>query len=181
VERAHVWENQVSSGIERAWFIFDGGEATIYNGLFHDSDSVTVLHGEFSSLRLINTTFAGVVSPVSLAGEGVADVYVDSSIFAAAHDVAVAIEGDVSDATIRYSLFRGYTIDLCGEGCEASPDPAEGNLSEDPAFADPEAGDYRLSDESPAVDAGNPEEDMVDTDGTRNDMGAYGGPYGSWP
>ena len=30
------------------------------------------------------------------------------------------------------------------------------------------------------IDAGNPDPSFDDPDGSRNDMGAYGGPYGSW-
>jgi hypothetical protein len=33
---------------------------------------------------------------------------------------------------------------------------------------------------SPCIDNGNPDAAFNDTNGTRNDQGAYGGPYGSW-
>lgn len=41
-------------------------------------------------------------------------------------------------------------------------------------------GDLRLAASSPCVDAGNPAEQFNDSDGTRNDQGAFGGPYGDW-
>ena len=41
-------------------------------------------------------------------------------------------------------------------------------------------GDLRLAASSPCVDAGNPAEEFNDSDGTRNDQGAFGGPYGNW-
>ena len=51
-----------------------------------------------------------------------------------------------------------------------------GNISGDPLFMDPENGDFRLRLDSPCMDAGNPDPIYDDPDGSRNDMGAYGGP-----
>ncbi|MCK5052003.1 MAG: T9SS type A sorting domain-containing protein [Candidatus Cloacimonetes bacterium] len=64
----------------------------------------------------------------------------------------------------------------------------EGNIDEDPLFVAPTEGDgtdyngliasWWLQAGSPCIDAGNPDAMYNDTDGTRNDMGAYGGPNG---
>jgi photosystem II stability/assembly factor-like uncharacterized protein len=51
-----------------------------------------------------------------------------------------------------------------------------GNIALDPLFVDLEAGDYRLTHISPCVDAGNPSPGDNDIGGSRNDMGAFGGP-----
>lgn len=40
--------------------------------------------------------------------------------------------------------------------------------------------DLHLQDNSPCKDAGNPAVEFNDTDGSRNDQGAYGGPGGNW-
>ncbi|UCD37312.1 MAG: right-handed parallel beta-helix repeat-containing protein [Fidelibacterota bacterium] len=40
--------------------------------------------------------------------------------------------------------------------------------------------DLRLLPDSPCIDAGNPDPAYNDPDGSRNDMGAFGGPYGEW-
>jgi len=40
--------------------------------------------------------------------------------------------------------------------------------------------DFHLQNSSPAIDAGNPDQTYNDTDGSRNDQGAYGGPWGNW-
>ena len=53
-----------------------------------------------------------------------------------------------------------------------------GNISADPLFADPENGDFRLQPGSPCINSGNLEPIYYDHDGSRNDMGAYGGPEG---
>jgi hypothetical protein len=51
-----------------------------------------------------------------------------------------------------------------------------GNISVDPMFTDSEGGDFRLKPDSPCLNAGNPDPIFSDADGSRNDMGAYGGP-----
>ncbi|MCK4653309.1 MAG: right-handed parallel beta-helix repeat-containing protein [Candidatus Cloacimonetes bacterium] len=61
-----------------------------------------------------------------------------------------------------------------------------GNIDDDPMFVNPSAGDgssydglnagWWLQEGSPCIDAGDPDPIYNDPDGTRNDMGAYGGP-----
>jgi len=53
-----------------------------------------------------------------------------------------------------------------------------GNMENDPLFVDPST-DLHLQKGSPCIDAGKPGFASLDPDGTRNDMGAYGGPYAS--
>ncbi len=55
-----------------------------------------------------------------------------------------------------------------------------GNIDINPLFADPEFGDFHLLQNSPCLDAGNPSVNYNDVNGTRNDMGVYGGEYGDW-
>ncbi|MFH0887220.1 MAG: hypothetical protein V1843_03530, partial [bacterium] len=50
------------------------------------------------------------------------------------------------------------------------------DISLDPLFVDPDNGDFHLLPNSPCRDAGSPEVSFNDPDGSRNDMGAYGGP-----
>ena len=56
----------------------------------------------------------------------------------------------------------------------------EGNIFSESQFVDAENGDFHLQPTSPCIDAGNPDEEYNDPDGSRNDMGAYGGPGGNW-
>lgn len=56
--------------------------------------------------------------------------------------------------------------------------PGVGSISDDPAFATTGEALYALDEGSPCIDAGDPHPVYEDPDGTRNDMGAYGGPSG---
>jgi hypothetical protein len=53
------------------------------------------------------------------------------------------------------------------------------NVIADPEPVDAANGDLHLSEASPARDAGNPDARYNDADGSRNDLGAYGGPGGA--
>jgi len=55
-----------------------------------------------------------------------------------------------------------------------------GEISEDPLFRAEEREDFRLSPGSPCIDAGDPDPQYNDPDGSRNDIGAYGGPNAGW-
>ncbi len=82
----------------------------------------------------------------------------------------------------RYCDVYGNGDDYAGAAPERTG--SDGNLSEDPLLAgvtddgDPDDDDFRPASGSPLVDAGDPS--LTDTDGTRSDIGAYGGAYGGW-
>lgn len=71
------------------------------------------------------------------------------------------------DQWVEYSNLSGYFS-------------GEGNINENPLFVDPENGDFHLQIGSPCIDTGSPSPQYNDPDGSRNDMGAYGGPGGDW-
>ena len=51
-----------------------------------------------------------------------------------------------------------------------------GNISQDPLFIDPNRGDYRLKPDSPCLHAGDSQKRYNNPDGSRNTIGAQGGP-----
>jgi hypothetical protein len=82
------------------------------------------------------------------------------------------------------TILTTFNNDVWGNGtnyCGCSPGP--GCISENPRFVDPNTGNYRLQLASPCIDAGWPVKTELDPDGTRNNMGAYGGPGAAtfWP
>ena len=69
---------------------------------------------------------------------------------------------------LTYNDVYGNGVDYA-EGAE----PGTGSLSVDPGFVNEAARDYHLSIPSPCINAGDPDAQFVDPDGSRNDMGAY--------
>jgi hypothetical protein len=88
----------------------------------------------------------------------------------------------VQTGRIRCNLFfqndaNGADLHLVPPRFEIGKD---GNIELDPRFESFEAGNFRPAVGSPVVDAGCFESLDLDQDGTRQDIGAYGGPLGRW-
>ena len=78
-----------------------------------------------------------------------------------------------SSLNINYNDVWNNTNNYSGDAY-----PGENDISENPLFVNPDSNDYHLLMGSPCIDAGDPNPAYNDLDGTRNDMGAYGGPNG---
>jgi hypothetical protein len=92
----------------------------------------------------------------------------------------LSVSGDYVTVDLTYSdLWHNAGGDVDGM---ADPTGTDGNVSVDPRFVafDPRdklrTWDFHLAADSPLIDAGDPA--LLDADGTRSDMGAYGGPDG---
>ena len=88
---------------------------------------------------------------------------------------------DPNTITISYSDIQGDSAGIVTND-NGTVNWLEGNIDENPLFVDPLNGDYHLtwanfpipdSTMSPCIDAGNPDPQYNDPDGTRNDMGAF--------
>jgi hypothetical protein len=71
---------------------------------------------------------------------------------------------------LSYNDIWGNTLNYDGTA------PGTGDISSDPLFVNPANQDYRLQSASPCRDAGDPSAEYADLDGSRNDIGVYGGP-----
>ncbi len=78
---------------------------------------------------------------------------------------------EVSAVSLTVTYTNLYDQDDVVDGTLTDPSGGTGNISADPRFTS----SYELSGSSPCVDAGDPAVD--DTDGSRSDMGAFGGPH----
>ena len=76
---------------------------------------------------------------------------------------------------MEYNLSYGNQDNWNGWWGDLLPDS---NISVDPLFVNTGKGDFHLQENSPAIDAGDP--DIFDVDGSRSDMGIYGGPGGNY-
>ncbi len=180
---------QGNSATDGAAFLVDGGRLTLNNVLSawntatDNGGGVLVVDG---LLTEVNVTHGGddasVGAGLYLHGTSTGSV-MNTIVYGAATG-----EGVYGDST---ATFSGLYNDVYGNaGGEYSgvtnPTGSMGNISWEPDFTDvtddgdPTDDDWTLSATSICVDAGNPSSTYYDTDGSRNDMGAYGGPGGSW-
>lgn len=82
-----------------------------------------------------------------------------------------------------YDLWQYNNVHNNQGGDYAGVAPAtgtDGNISQSPGFVNAGDADYHLRPDSHCADSGSPEASFSDADGSRSDMGAYGGPEGLW-
>lgn len=131
------------------------------------------------SITIQNNT---IVSPEEIGGSSVG-IFTDT----AANNLIVMntiIEGSF-EAGIRaqggtaVSSYNDIKLDSAGnEWVGGVISQGAGDIIQDPQFVNPSSRDYHLQTGSPCVNTGNPNANYNDIDGSRNDMGAYGGPVG---
>lgn len=175
------------------------GAVSLRHVVFWANTAESVLLSRQSAFDVTNSVFArnftgdaGLISAMSPVRDG---AVLDNDVF-----YANAADADwllvLSGAEVRNALFQDnvggrqlYRRDLGGSLSyamlwrnDALFDPDGTHISEaDPQMVDPAHGDFTLELTSPAIDAGNPDAAYDDPDGTRNDLGAFGGPDGLWP
>jgi hypothetical protein len=166
-----------------------GGFEMKYNLFYGKSTYYDVVYGgvafevAFNSFYMDipwNFTYADVLTINSRALD---HAYIYNNIFAGMNPRVVFDFNipDSSDIRITYNCFysnypmtRPHIGHTNGTGII---DSVYGNVYADPMFVDPDNGDLRLQKGSPCIDAGAPW--ILDVDGTRSDIGAFGGPGGS--
>jgi hypothetical protein len=102
-------------------------------------------------------------------------------------DFDTGTQGAYEDQGILLEDGNGYVYDADADGTPDFYDSsADGNILGDPLFlafsadADPLNDDLGLQAGSACIDAGTPDPAANDVDGTRADIGAFGGPLGNW-
>jgi hypothetical protein len=181
------WEDNETDYL---WFLYQGTQATItrnvVTGGVHQS---VILTEDLDALHLSHSLFSGITIDRALSafrfvsnGEGTHKVY--NNVFHEIDDLepwggrVFASDADFRNNLVvgcdawhlepfpsRYSLFWDNGIDY------ASSLEGPGNLFTDPLLD----AEFRLLPGSPAIDAGDPGGAFLDADGSRNDIGMYGG------
>ena len=152
------------TGISWLVYLWDGGQANFYNDLF-DSDSANCMICASNSRGTIaNNLFSGGYGEVQ---PGYFPGSLTNNIFQNARMVALYNAAEYGNpVSYGYNLFWRNAQDYVGFV------PAATDVQGDPLL-DLESG--RLLPGSPAIDAGDPS--IIDRNGTRSDIGPFGGPY----
>jgi hypothetical protein len=195
--------NSPSGGVFVAWDTGAARSGSVHmtHASFHDNGGAFVFYVPFIELELTNSIFYANTSttnnsPFDFTASGYGPQAVWNNSFYGNTDSATGypmkIEGGVDfqnnivqassgtvevvePGSVNYNDFYGLSIQTMGSGTST------GNISQNPFFNDAGHGDLTLdSGFSACVDAGNPLAGYDDPDGSRNDMGAYGGPSGGW-
>ncbi len=180
------WSSYSGGGIATR----DGAKAYVYNNIIQGNgsgsgSSAVEFAGDDGSEFVNNTVIANNdgYAQVTFSYGATAQYFANNII--AFSDIA-GIGSFDTDPTPQM-IFNDVYANETGEYLDfTDPTGANGNISEDPIFvdfsddADPWNDDLSLVPGSPCIDAGHTDESYDDLDGTTNDMGAYGGPYGSW-
>jgi hypothetical protein len=147
-----------------------GGSVEISNSLFIENEKAGILSNN-TSLSLFNNTFAKNGYGVDATDTGLA--IVNSIIY---FNDLTAIKMTSSTLQVIYSNMENGS----GWGQWSSGD---GNIDADPLFESiyrSSSSRFKLKTNSPCINTGNPASQYNDADGTRNDMGAFGGPESNW-
>jgi hypothetical protein len=159
------------------------GDMVISNTIFNANIGENyIVSFDDGNCEINNCTFAddrpGVGNGVIKVSNGVGNVTIDSTIIE--HDEGYGVDCNTTNGVVQYSNINSYygeggvaagcglniigTIDSYSSFNQLSMD---GNYLND---------SLELASWSDCIDAGNPDPGLLDVDGTRNDMGAYGGP-----
>jgi hypothetical protein len=140
----------------------------------------TVLEGSYTAIygniRIVNSVIDGGSVSYTNFAEAPATPEIINSAFL---NSTCVLSSDAPSNTLLNNSFYNTSSNCSGEDFVGQ----NGNIGDDPMFVDAEGGDYHLQRGSPLEDAGIDDPTYDDVDGTRNDIGAYGGRYsldGGW-
>jgi parallel beta-helix repeat protein len=161
---ALLQENSISYCAGPAVIVEEGTVDVRFHTL-RENGSGTIFHPA-ATVRFINNT---VVAPSGAAGRGIA---------VNGRSGSTCYNNIVVGYAVGFFLEENPVIDYnCTTGNQGYNGPpgtgGAGAITADPLFTDPAQGNFTLLASSPCIDAGNPDPNYNDPDGSRNDMGAY--------
>lgn len=139
------------------------GNGSIYNSIIVDNSALFDGDGIF-----INDGHGEIINNTIIRNDVVIDGNCENLLlrnnifFYSAPDISFIDQSDQDSVIVDYSRFD-FELPF-----------ASNSITNNPLFIDLD--DFEFSKNSPCSDAGHPDEQYNDIDGSRNDMGAYGGP-----
>jgi hypothetical protein len=137
------------------------GKLNLFTGIkINNSQNVAVINNTF-------VTKGTGIEEVSSTANIINNIVVNNSVY------GIDFSGST---TMDYNAFWNNSVNYNGTN------PGGHNINGNIMFADTSKDNFRLLKNSPCINAGNPDPVYNDADKTRNDIGAYGGPYAdsSW-
>lgn len=186
-----VWEDNETTIL---WFLYEGDSVRVTGNLVRGGVHESVLMApDLTDLRVENNVFTGISidrakTAFGFDSNGEGSFVVANNVFHEVDDLepyggrvfsgAPTFENNIvlgCDAWDLRPMAASYSL-FWDNGVDYAPTlTGTANLFEDPRFVDAAGGDFALLPDSPAIDAGDPGGVWLDADGTRNDMGCYGG------
>ncbi|MFH0908505.1 MAG: Ig-like domain-containing protein [bacterium] len=125
------------------------------------------------AIQIVNNTF---YNPVSAWGPQCA-IYVNTGKVYFANNIVAASYYAVYNLSVSDAVQYDYNDKYPYYWGNYNTPEGTGNITSDPLFVNLDVLDLRLQTNSPCIDAGHPDPFYNDADGSRNDMGVYGGNY----
>ncbi|MBM2838271.1 MAG: Cytochrome c protein [Deltaproteobacteria bacterium] len=146
-------------------------DSSVKNNIVYNNGSYGV-YSAYSNPELINNTifknFDGIYSEVS-------KVLAKNNILIKNKEAGIRWQ-ELPDSQDRVEPILSSNLVWGNKTDYVNVSPAKGDISEDPNLVDLSSGDVHLKNNSPAINAGSEDAGDNDPDGTRCDIGVYGGP-----
>ncbi|MBT4361666.1 MAG: T9SS type A sorting domain-containing protein [Candidatus Marinimicrobia bacterium] len=184
---AQAWLNEVK--IDGNYASYSGGgissgfDSQLYinsSAVTNNTSGVANSNGYGAGIALNNTT--GVLSGVTISNNGFQYTGSGSGLHCSESDMPLVnsivwANGESEDISISGGNIPVSFSDIQGgeAGISGSVEWGFGNIDMDPLFENPANGNFHLQPSSPAINSGNPDVIYTNSNGSRRDMGAFGG------
>jgi uncharacterized repeat protein (TIGR01451 family) len=142
------------------------GQVSVLNSVISHNRNQGIYIGEVNNTQIVNNTLVG--NRFGLFNRGTQTTLRNTILVRNETAIFSPVGGDT--LTVAYNNLWENEDDSDDVELDAS------NIGVDPLFVNVDGGDYNLSPQSPMMDAGDPNPLYADANGSRNDMGATGGP-----
>jgi parallel beta-helix repeat protein len=187
--KALLENNQITGNQGNGIALYNSSQATIQNNQITGNQFLGIYLSDFSQAKIINNT---------LYENKIVGIYIyqcgdnnNPSVMAKNNIITrtkktngasgFGIGGDclydagkLNNDSFTYNLIWENEGDHTSCGTNELCENFIGRINADPKFINPQEGDFHLKAESPAINSGDP--NISDPDGSRSDMGVYGGP-----